>query len=88
MFPRIIFGAAAVAMVSLGFAGSANAQFFGGRSSVSVTRTFSDGFGGTRSITRRVSDNGFTRCRSITRRASDGFGDSASRTVRQCASDF
>jgi|KBSMisStaDraftv2_1062788.scaffolds.fasta_scaffold4240564_2 hypothetical protein len=88
MRPRIIVGVAAAALVSLGFVGNANAQFFGGRSSVSVTRTFDDGFGDRRSVTRRISDNGFTRCRSITRRASDGFGDRTSRTVRQCASDF
>jgi len=32
MRPRIIVGVAAAALVSLGFVGNANAQFFGGRS--------------------------------------------------------
>jgi hypothetical protein len=70
--------------ISLTFAAPASAQFFGG-GSVSVTRTSTDIFGNRRSVTRRISDNGFGgRCVSVTRRISDGF-DSASRTVRRCS---
>jgi hypothetical protein len=90
MLPRIIFAAATVAVVGLGFAGSANAQFFpggGGFSSTSV-QTGTDLFGNRRTLIRRVSDNGFTRCRSITANTSNVFGGSSSRTIRQCRPDF
>jgi hypothetical protein len=62
--------------------GNANAE------SIVVRRTFSDGFGDTRTVTKRAFDNGFVHCRSVSVRKSDGFGDSAARTVRRCGSDF
>ena len=79
-----ILGAALA--ISLTFAAPASAQFFGGGSSVSITRTGTDIFGNRRSVTRRISDNGFGgRCLSVTRRISNDFGNSASRTVRRCS---
>lgn len=78
--------------ISFALAAPASAQFLGGGgflgggNSISVTRSSTDAFGNRRSVTRRISNNGFGGvCRSITRRASDGFGDSQSRTVRQCS---
>ena len=78
--------------ISLSFAAPASAQFFGGGgflgggNSISVTRSQTDAFGNRRSVTRRITSNGFGgTCRSITQRRTDGFGDSASRTVRQCS---
>jgi hypothetical protein len=89
MFSRILFAAATVAVVGLGFAAPASAQFFpgGGFSSTSV-QTGTDLFGNRRTLVRRVSDNGFTRCRSITANTSNVFGGSSSRTIRQCRPDF
>jgi len=89
---NILFGLAAVALVSVSFAAPASAQFLGGGgflgggSSISITRSSTDAFGNRRSVTRRISNNGFGGvCQSVTRRASDGFGDTASRTVRRCS---
>jgi hypothetical protein len=56
--------------------------------SVKVTKTVSDGFGDTFTKTKRFSDNGFEHCKSVSRRATDAFGDSSSRTVTRCGSDF
>jgi hypothetical protein len=56
--------------------------------SVKVTKTVNDGFGDSFTKTKKFSDNGFEHCKTVKVKASDAFGDSSSKSVTKCGSDF
>ena len=79
--------------ISFACAGIASADSF------TITRNGVDAFGNHQRVTRSIDnfgnqriqkdfDNGFVHCRTMTLRSTDAWGDSASRTMRRCASDF